>query len=236
MTDSTRYALKPTLRVGQVWKSGEGKKVTITQKIDDDDDLFPFDGSDGRSYTSSGSCFDNTRSKSDLVELLSDAPTDEWQAVYHAAAQLDPIACCLSELRDRVVALEAAGGVAGNPGYAFAAPAPATADGLSPVEPAPQARQGVTVDELVDCLPNPFKGDLESFAQLLLDHPRIGPLLRGEGAADPKRVALPEEPPAPVSNPKWFFAGHFRYVQGRRDGWKAAYAEVERQQGGQADD
>ena len=78
MTDSTRYAPKPTLRVGQVWKSGEGKKVTITQKIDDDDDHFPFDGSDGRSYTSSGGYFYLTRSKFDLIELLSDAPTDEW--------------------------------------------------------------------------------------------------------------------------------------------------------------
>ena len=45
------------------------------------------------------------------------------------------VACCLVELRDRVATLEAAGGVAGNPGHDSAAPA------------------GVTAEELVDCLP-----------------------------------------------------------------------------------
>ena len=103
-----------------------------------------------------------------------------------------------------------------------------TADGLSPVEPAPQAPQGVTVEELVDCLPSQWNGNHDEFARHLLAHPRLGPLLRGEGAPVP--VVLPEEPPAPEWLPK-----DFRYLQGRRDAWNLARAEVARQQGGQAD-
>ena len=99
------------------------------------------------------------------------------------------------------------------------------------VEPAPQAQQGVTVEELARILSEAPSGDLCP-AYWLLKHPRIGPLLRGEGAPAPKRVVLPEAPPMPR---------HFRSGQPgafQRDGyceaWAAARAEVERQQGGQA--
>ena len=225
MTDPIRYAPKPKLRVGQVWKNVEGREVTITDT--DDDPLFPFIGSVGHSYTPSGKYWHDGRKESDrdLVELIADAPSQEWQAFYHAAAQLDPLACCLGELRDRVVALEAVGGVAGNPGHASAAPA------------------GVSVDELADCLPaNAWAGpegySRQAFAQHLLDHPRIGPLLRGEGAAAPKRVVLQDWPPK-VSTPLYwnsFSSLHGQaWQEGHTAGWAAARAEVECQQGGQAD-
>ena len=41
---------------------------------------------------------------------------------------------------------------------------------------------GVTVEELVNCLPSQWKGNHDDFARYLLAHPRLGPLLRGEGA------------------------------------------------------
>lgn len=186
------------------------------------------------------------------------ATEKDWENVLSGARVGSYMARCILELRDRVAALEDAAahpapaavsavwvGTAadvapqvvpvGTPVYMAPPPAPATADGLSPVEPAPQAQQGVTVEELACIMREMPDTGYKGEAAWLLDHPRLGPLLRGEGAPAPKRVVLPEEPPAPVSNPKWFFAGDFRYVQGRRDGWKAAYAEVERQQGGQAD-
>jgi hypothetical protein len=56
-----------------------------------------------------------------------------------------------------------------------------TADALSPVEPAPQAPQGVTVHALVRVLSH-ATADAAGAAYVLWDHPRIGPLLRGEGA------------------------------------------------------
>lgn len=150
------------------------------------------------------------------------APHKEWDAVYHAAAQLDPLACCLVELCDRVVALEAAGDVAKNSGHASAAPA-----------------GGVTEEELADCLSAnvvvwPYWYNQRAFARHLLDHPRIGPLLRGEGTAAPVRVVLPERPPLP-EHPTPGLTGGI-YLNGYAYGWAAARAEVERQQqGGQAD-
>ena len=128
---------------------------------------------------------------------------------------------CVLELRRRVEALEAGGGVAGNPGHASVAPA------------------GVTVDELADCLPaNAWAGpegySRQAFARHLLDHPRIGALLRGEGAPAPKRVVLPDAPPPliNVSSPcvdTAFQDGYFA-------GWYALRREIQRQQqGGQAD-
>lgn len=177
------------------------------------------------------------------------APQKEWDAVYYAAAQVDPLACCLVELRDRVATLEAAGGVVGNPGHASAAPAGVTVNCLPPISPAvwvgtaadvaPQVVSTtsavLTVEELADCLPaNAWAGpegySRQAFARHLLDHPRIGPLLRGEGAPAPKRVVLPEKP----SMPGLYWVGH-DYRDGYRDAWATARAEVERQQGGQAD-
>ena len=145
----------------------------------------------------------------------------DWHAFIARAGQDDGTTeRVLLEVHQRLLAVEAAGGVAGNPGHASAAPA------------------GVSVEELADCLPvNAWAGpegySRQAFARHLLDHPRIGPLLRGEGAPAPKRVVLPEEPPF------W----RMPYVEGpgaaddlARAVWAAARAEVERQQqGGQAD-
>ena len=110
--------------------------------------------------------------------------------------------CCILELRDRVEALEAAGRVTGDPGNAPSVPAGGVAvDCLPPISPAvwvgtpadvapqvvPTIPAVLTVDELADCLPaNAWAGpegySRQAFARHLLDHPRIGPLLRGESA------------------------------------------------------
>lgn len=156
----------------------------------------------------------------------------DWERVTNNQAWSP--ALCLLELRDRVEALEAAGGV--------------KVDFLPPISPAvwvgtpagvapqvvPPTSTVLTVDELADCLPaNAWAGpegySRQAFARHLLDHPRIGPLLRGEGAPTSKRVVLSEGPPiiADCYDPL--------YGMGRRDAWAASRAEVERQQGGQAD-
>lgn len=106
-----------------------------------------------------------------------------------------------------------------------------TADNLSPVEPAPQAQQGVTVEELAYILSEAPSGDLGA-AYWLLKHHRIGPLLRGEGAPAPVRVVLPEEP---SDGPALYALNRTRDRGCFRAGWVAPRAEVERQQGGQAD-
>lgn len=114
-----------------------------------------------------------------------------------------------------------------------------TAAGLSPVEPAPQAPQGVPVEELANAIVRVFTkkkpgNDLSAAYDItvaLWSDPRIGPLLRGEGAPAAVPVVLPEE----VPDIPWLFEHDFRYMQGRRDAWAAARAEVARQQGGQAD-
>jgi hypothetical protein len=97
------------------------------------------------------------------------------------------------EILDRVEALEA-GVVKGAP------------------EPAPQAQQGVTVEELACILseaPNVRGLRPGARAAWLLKHPRLGPLLRGAGV-------LPEEPPAAIASAvlfavaKWLRSvGHF---------------------------
>jgi hypothetical protein len=155
-----------------------------------------------------------------------DSTQKEWDAVYHAAAQCDPLACCLIELRDRLSTLQQQ--VDSGPKVCIR-PA-TTADGLSPVEPAPKAPQGVTVEELVDCLPNPWKGDLDSFARHLLAHDRLGPLLRGEGYPAPKRVLLPEEP---NNGPALYELNRTRDRGCFLAGWRSARAEAFRV-GGQA--
>jgi hypothetical protein len=103
-----------------------------------------------------------------------DSTQKEWDAVYHAAAQCDPLACCLIELRDHLSTLQQQ--VDSGPKVCIR-PA-TTADGLSPVEPAPQAPQGVTVEELKEVLQHAIF-PCTSTAHYLFNHPRIGPLLRG---------------------------------------------------------
>lgn len=96
--------------------------------------------------------------------------------------------------------------------------------------PAVAPAGGVTVDELEHILGRGLLAT-RGAARWLINHPRIGPLLRGEGAGAPKRVVLPEEPFYPS-----VVKGGVYYMNGCRDAWAAARAEVERQQQGvQAD-
>ena len=153
-----------------------------------------------------------------IRELPPPATEQDWAALHSFGGEFGgPAKRCLFDLRDRLAAVEARLAQVGVPAT--------TADGLSPVEPAPQAPQGVTVEELACILREAPIGALGR-AYWLLKHPRLGPLLRGEGAPVP--VVLPEEPPALA----WLLAHDFRYMQGRRDAWAAARAEVARQQGG----
>jgi hypothetical protein len=109
----------------------------------------------------------------------------------------------------------------------------ATADGLSPVEPAPQAPQGVTVEELAFILSEAPIGEVGR-AYWLLNHRRLGPLLRGEGAPAAVPVVLPDKPPALVHvNGGRIEDQAFR--DGYLSGWLALYNDLARQQGGQAD-
>lgn len=155
------------------------------------------------------------------------------------------IARCVLELRDRVAALEAAAKpVAAPAGKAnpqwFGGVAVPNSDGwiVTQLQSCAAAPVGVTAEELADCLPaNAWAGpegySRQAFARHLLGHPRIGPLLRGEGAPAPKRVVLPEEPPTCLLPPGDRRADLAKLV---RLAWAAARAEVERQQqGGQAD-
>ena len=154
------------------------------------------------------------------------------------------IARCVLELRDRVAALEAAAKSAAapagkrNPQWLGGVAVP-NSDGwiVTQLQSCAAAPAGVSVEELADSLPvNAWAGpegySRQAFARHLLDHPRIGPLLRGEGAPAPKRVVLPEDPPfrrMPYVEGPWSADDLARAV------WAAARAEVERQQGGQAD-
>ena len=94
--------------------------------------------------------------------------------------------------------------------------------------PAPAPVGGVTVEELSWILSVSPSGCL-SKADWLLSHPRIGPLLRGEGQAPgaaPVRVMLPDEPPEHLLQA----FGYSDLVV--RSTWAEARAEVERQQEG----
>jgi hypothetical protein len=204
------------------------------------------------------------------------ASHEDWAGLVRRAAEPDGHeARVVLEVHQRLLAVEARLPWVGTAADVAPQVVPTTtADGLSPVEPAPQALQGVTVEELiqslppnfrdaqaykwavarasylqhghaspapagptpkelVDCLPNSWTGDLDSFARYLFDHPRIGPLLRGEGAPGQSPVVLPEEPPLPTAVVSGLI-GEF-YLNGYRDAWAKAYRMVARQQGGQAD-
>jgi len=98
-------------------------------------------------------------------------------------------------------------------------------------QPAPQAPQGVTVHALVRVLSH-ATADAAGAAYVLWDHPRIGPLLRGEGAPVQSPVVLPEEP---NSGPALYELNRTRDRGCFLAGWLAYRAEVARLQGGQAD-
>jgi len=162
------------------------------------------------------------------------ASHEDWAGLVRRAAEPDGHeARVVLEVHQRLLAVEARLPWVGT--AADVAPrveAATTADDLSPVEPAPQAPQGVTVEELKEVLQHAIF-PCTSTARYLLDHPRIGPLLRGEGAPGQSPVVLPEEPPLPTAVVSGLI-GEF-YLNGYRDAWAKAYRMVARQQGGQAD-
>ena len=72
-----------------------------------------------------------------------------------------------------------------------------TADGLSPVEPAPQAPQGVTVEELIQSLPPNFR-DAQAYEWAAaragyLQHDHASPATRAALAAEPAEGLSPKE-------------------------------------------
>jgi hypothetical protein len=161
------------------------------------------------------------------------ASHEDWAGLVRRAAEPDGHeARVVLEVHQRLLAVEARLPWVGTAADVAPQVVPATtADGLSPVEPAPQAPQGVTVEELACILSEAPIGDLGR-AYWLLNHRRLGPLLRGEGAPVQSPVVLPEEPPF----------SRLPYVEAPSDQedlvravWSAARAEVARQQGGQAD-
>jgi len=75
--EAPKPAPKPELRVGQVWRSREGRDVTIERVHPGT--THPFDGSDGRLYTSDGRWNYHQASMHDLIKLITDAPADAAQ-------------------------------------------------------------------------------------------------------------------------------------------------------------
>jgi hypothetical protein len=174
-----------------------------------------------------------------IRELPPPATEQDWAALHSFGGEFGgPAKRCLFDLRDRLAAVEARLPWVGTAADVAPQVVPATtAASLSPVEPAPQAPQGVTVHALVRVLSH-ATADAAGAAYVLWDHPRIGPLLRGEGAAAPKRVALAEDPPEADTPRCWRrIDGPYKtaWQEGYAAGWAAARTEVERRQGGQAD-
>jgi hypothetical protein len=161
------------------------------------------------------------------------ASDHDWQTAKKLAESSGGnYARALLEVRDRLAAVEARLPWTGTASDVAPQLVPIT----TPVEPAPQAQQGVTVNELVRVLSQ--YGDDAGAAYVLWDHPRIGPLLRGEPAPVPVpvRVVLPEEPPLAALNAHAPTGpGAEVYWGACFTTWAAARAEVERQQRGQAD-
>ena len=146
--------------------------------------------------------------------------------------------CFLDELRPRVAALEAAaqstpaadstaapGARSVITGVNTSAYPPGTALLATPALAAAPAG-GVTLAEVTEVMEEACnQWTYGGAARCLLNHPRIGPLLCGEGG---KRVALAEEPPAwllPFDGRRTDLANLVRHT------WTAARAEVARQQG-----
>lgn len=182
---------------------------------------------------------------------------DNWEALNSFGGAFGgPAKRCLFDLRDRLAAVEArlaqSQAVANGrplvlPDECFQAMEAAaarvatatTADELSPVEPAPQAPQGVTVEELANAVVRVFTekkpgNDMSAAYDItvaLWSDPRIGPLLRGEGAPVQSPVVLPEEPPINTTGRSLTELAFMAYRDGRRAAWAEARAMLVRQQG-----
>ena len=75
--EAPKPAPKPELRVGQVWRTRDGRDVTI-EKVHPGT-TYPFGGSDDRWYASDGRWSYHQASRFDLAELIYDAPADAAQ-------------------------------------------------------------------------------------------------------------------------------------------------------------
>jgi hypothetical protein len=68
---SEKKTTRPALSVGQVWRTRKGEEVALGEDLLD----YPFVGSNGITYTSSGFVWnDEIPDPRDLIELISDAP------------------------------------------------------------------------------------------------------------------------------------------------------------------
>ena len=111
------------------------------------------------------------------------ASHEDWAGLVRRAAEPDGHEARVTlEVHQRLLAVEARLPWVGTAADVAPQVVPATtADGLSPVEPAPQALQAVTVEELESLIAFGLMsvGDnAEEIASSLWDNPRIGQLLR----------------------------------------------------------
>lgn len=90
---------RPKLAVGQVWKDREGREVRIVGKNGDTD--YPFDGSNGHSYTLSGTVFMFGDDDRDLIELIQDEHGwRPWKATKDSVCPVEPDSRVLYRMRD----------------------------------------------------------------------------------------------------------------------------------------
>lgn len=170
------------------------------------------------------------------------ASHEDWAGLVRRAAEPDGHeARVVLEIHQRLLAVEARLPWVGTAADVAPQVVPATtADDLSPVEPAPQAPQGVTVEELANAIvcvlieekPGNDASAAYDITVALWNHPRLGPLLRGEGAPVQSPVVLPEDPPL-LDHVNSGFATNPAFKNGYFAGWYSLRAEVARQQGGQ---
>ena len=81
---------RPELAVGQVWKDRLGREVTIVSS--DDYDYWPFNGSNGESFTPNGYARSEDEGRpNDLVELIQDEHGwYQWKATKGSVCPVDP--------------------------------------------------------------------------------------------------------------------------------------------------
>lgn len=87
------------LKVGQVWKDREGREVTIVSC--DESCAYPFEGSDGDSYTAFGGMHYGMQDTHDLIELVQDENGwRPWKATADSQCPVDGETRVLIRLED----------------------------------------------------------------------------------------------------------------------------------------